>query len=139
MLLLDTNVISELMKSQPEPRVLDWFDRCAALPLFTSAVSEAELWAGVALLPEGKRRQNLSRAVAAMLVEDFAGRSLVFDSAAARRYSDIFAARRGAGRPITQADCQIAAIAVANNLKLVTRNSSDFDNCGIDVINPWSG
>lgn len=139
MVLLDTNVVSELMKPRPEALVIGWFDRMAAFPMFISSVSEAELWAGVTVLPDGKRKQDLLRNIAEMLAEDFAGRALVFDSAAARQYGEIFAMRRKAGRPITQADCQIAAIAKAHNLRLATRNSPDFDMCGIEVFNPWNG
>ncbi len=137
MILIDTNVISELMRPQPDPAVLDWFDRQTASDLVLSAVTEAELLGGAALLPEGRRRAQLTAAIVAMIEQDFAGRVLPFDSAAARAYAVILAARRAAGRQIAQADCQIAAIARTAGASLATRNVRDFAGCGIEVVNPW--
>src|SRR3546814_6959802 len=99
------------MRPEPAAAVLDWVDRQDAKDLYLSAVSEAELRAGVALLPQGRRRDRLLAAVEAMIEHDFSGRLLPFDSPAARSYAGIFAARRAAGRPILEADCQIASIA----------------------------
>jgi toxin FitB len=137
MILLDTNVISELMRAEPAPVVLDWFGRQDAADLFISAITEAELRTGIAILPEGQRRDRLQMALEAMIEQDIQTRVLPFDSAAARAYADIAAARRAAGRPIADADCQIAAIARAMGAPVATRNVKDFDGCGVTVINPW--
>lgn len=138
MIVVDTNVVSELMRPAPEPVVLDWFDAHDPAELFLSAVSEAELRTGAAILPRGRRRDRLVEAIDAMIREDFAGRVLPFDSAAARVYAEIAAGRRAAGRPISEADCQIAAIARLRSASLATRNILDFASCGVDLIDPWS-
>jgi hypothetical protein len=138
MVLLDTNVISELMRAEPDPTVLDWFGKYDAAELFISAITEAELRTGVAILPEGQRRERLQVAIDAMIDQDFQGRILPFDTLAARPYAEIAAQRRAAGRPIAEADCQIAAIGRAKDAPIATRNVKDFDGCGIRVINPWN-
>jgi hypothetical protein len=138
MILLDTNVISELMRAEPAQTVLDWFGQHDAVDLFISAVTEAELRTGVAILPEGQRRDRLQLAIDASIDQDFHGRVLPFDSLAAKAYSEIAAQRRVAGRPIAEADCQIAAIARATDAPIATRNVKDFDGCGVRVINPWN-
>ncbi|EGV16513.1 PIN domain-containing protein [Thiocapsa marina] len=99
--------------------------------------AQAELRDGVAVLTKGKRRDALAEAVNGMLREDFRGRFLPFDSAAALEYASIGAERRAAGRPISQFDCQIAAIARARGALMATRNVSDFEGCGVAVIDPW--
>lgn len=137
MILVDTNVVSELMRPTPAPEVLAWFAGQEVVALFLSAVSEAELRAGVAYLPAGRRRDSLVAAIDAMVAEDFAGRVLAFDSAAARSYAVIAASRRVAGRPIAEADCQIAAIAHAHGAAVATRNVADFLGCSVTVIDPW--
>jgi hypothetical protein len=138
MILLDTNVVSELMRAEPAQPVLDWFAKNDASDLFISAVTEAELRTGVAILPEGQRRDRLQVAIDAMIDQDFQARVIPFDSSAAKAYADIAAQRRAAGRPIAEADCQIAAIARATNAPVATRNVKDFDGCGIRLINPWN-
>jgi predicted nucleic acid-binding protein len=138
MILLDTNVISELMRPRPEPRVQTWIGHQLATEFFISAVTEAELRYGVAVLPDGRRRQRLETALSGMLDEDFAGRILPFDSAAATVYATIAAERRRAGRPISQMDAQIAAIARSRGASLATRNHADFQGCGISVLDPWT-
>ena len=138
MILLDTNVVSELMRAEPAQTVLDWFGRHDAADLFISAVTEAELRTGVAILPEGQRRDRLQLAIDAMIEQDFQARVLPFDSLAAKAYAEIAARHRAAGRPIAEADCQIAAIARAMGAPVVTRNVKDFDGCGIRLINPWN-
>ena len=138
MVVIDTNVVSELMRPAPEPAVLAWFSRQDSADLYLSAVSEAELRAGAAILPAGRRRDRLAAEVDAVVREDFAGRVLPFDSAAARAYAAIAASRRSMGRPILEADCQIAAIARARNAAVATRNGADFEHCGIAVIDPWT-
>ena len=138
MILLDTNLISELMRSSPAPAVLDWFGRRDATDLCFSAVGEAELRRGAAILPESNRRERLLAAINAMISEDFAGRVLPFDSAAAVAFATIFADRHAAGRPIGFPDCQIAAIARSRGLTMATRNVRDFEDIGLDIVNPWT-
>ena len=138
MIIIDTNVMSELMRASPDPAVLTWFAGHAADALFLTAISKAELRTGAAILPAGQRRDHLVGAITGMIDQDFAGRILPFDSPAARSYAEIAAARRAAGKPIMDADCQIAAIVRACDAAIVTRNVKDFEGCGIDVINPWN-
>ena len=138
MIIIDTNVVSELMRASPDPAVLAWFAGHAADSLFLTAISEAELRTGAAILPAGQRRDRLAGAIDAMIDQDFAGRILPFDSLAARSYAEIAAARRIAGKPIMDADCQIAAISRACGAAIATRNVKDFEGCGIDIINPWN-
>ena len=138
MVVIDTNVVSELMRLTPAPAVMAWFSGQDSAELYLTAVSEAELRAGAAILPAGRRRDRLATEVDAVVRQDFAGRVLPFDSAAARAYAAIAASRRSAGRPILEADCQIAAIARARDAAIATRNAADFAHCGIAVIDPWS-
>ena len=139
MFLIDTNVISELMRATPARSVLNWFSTQDPSTLYLSAVTEAELRTGIAILPAGQRREGLKAALDATIAEDFEGRILPFDTDAAKTFADIAAGRRSAGQPIADADCQIAAIARAAGIPVVTRNTRDFEGCGIDVINPWGG
>jgi toxin FitB len=139
MIVLDTNVLSETWRPNPSPRVMDWMRSQPAAALFTTTISEAELLYGIALLPDGKRRRSLTSVVSAIFAEDLVDRVLPFDSAAAREYAAIAAARRLAGRPISQADAQIAAIARSRGAAVATRNVEDFAGCGITVIGPWKG
>jgi predicted nucleic acid-binding protein len=138
MIIIDTNVISELLRQTPEPAVEAWLGEQDGLSIYLTAISEAELRYGVAIMTNGKRRDGLGTAIDRILRDDMAGRILPFDSAAARAFADIAATRRSAGRPISQADCQIAAIARAHNAPVATRNTPDFESCGIDLINPWA-
>lgn len=138
MIIVDTNVISELLRPKPQPRVERWLSEQDGLSVYLTAISEAELRYGLAVMPAGKRRTALTDAVDHILREDMAGRILPFDSAAAQSYAVIASARRAAGRPIMQADCQIAAIAHAHGAPVATRNTPDFEGCGIDLINPWN-
>jgi predicted nucleic acid-binding protein len=137
MIILDTNVVSELMRPSPDATVVDWVARQAAINLYLSAVSEAELRYGVEILPSGERRDRLLDEVEGMLREDFAGRVLPFDSAAAQAYAVIAAARRAVGRPINHADCQIAAVARSRGASVATRDMDDFEGSGIPITNPW--
>jgi predicted nucleic acid-binding protein len=137
MILLDTNVLSELMRPAPSAAVESWIGRQPVASIFISAITEAELRYGVALLSEGRRQVQLLAKIEAMLAEDFAGRILPFDSPAASAYADIAVTRRRSGRPISQADAQIAAIASSRGASLATRNMDDFLDCGIDVVDPW--
>ena len=137
MILIDTNVISELMRPEPSPAVLAWFGQQPAADLHLSAVVEAELRRGAAALPAGRRRERLIVEIDAMISEDFAGRVLPFDSAAAVAFAAIFVNRQSAGRPISFPDCQIAATARAYGAVMATRNVADFEGCGIEVADPW--
>lgn len=137
MIILDTNILSEVIRPTPEPRVLHWLAGQPVASVFISAITEAELRYGVAVLPDGKRRAALAVQIANMLAVDFSGRILPFDSPAAVAYAEIAASRRATGRPITQADAQIAAIVRSRGAALATRNIQDFDGCGVEVINPW--
>ena len=138
MFVLDTNVVSELMRLRPNPTVKAWLVSRPPARLFFSAVGEAELRYGVAAMPAGQRRDSLTAAVEDMMREDFAGRVLSFDSEAARAYARIAAACRAAGRPISQADCQIAAIADSRGATVATRNVRHFKAMGVDVVDPWT-
>ena len=138
MIVLDTNVVSELMRPSPSPNVVDWVAGQAAPNLYLSTISEAELRYGVEITPTGERRNRLLAEVEGMLREDFVGRILPFDSAAAQAYAVVAAARRAAGHPINHADCQIAAIARCRGASVATRDVDDFEGSGIDVINPWA-
>ena len=139
MVVLDTNVVSEIMRDEPHPSVLAWLDERPTRELFVTAVTEAEVRTGIAFLPEGKRRTAIADAADRAFGGLFAGRVLPFDSEAARAYAGIAAARRAAGRPVSQADGQIAAIARAHGMALATRNRRDFVGTGIDLIDPWAG
>ena len=137
MVLLDTNVVSELLLDSPSPEVLAWVDDLPTCQLLVTAVTEAEVRTGIAFLPEGARRKGLVDAADRTLGGLFAGRILPFDSAAACIYADIAATRRATGRPISQSDCQIAAIARSRDMVVATRNVRDFSGTGVKVINPW--
>ena len=138
MIVLDTNVLSELAKPDPDGTVLAWVTRQRRADLFTTTISEAELAYGLALLPRGRRREALVQAVARLLGEGLGGRVLPFDRSAAATYGEFAAARRVAGRPVATADGQIAAIARARGaLLLATRDSGGFRDCGVPVIDPW--
>ena len=136
--LLDTNLLSELMRSAPAPEVLAWFASPAAGAMYTSSITQAEILTGIALLPAGQRRHALAQAAQSMFAEDFAGRILYFESAAAEHYALIVAARTALGHPISTEDAQIAAIALVAGLTLVTRNTKDFAQiAGLNQLNPW--
>ena len=139
MIILDTNVVSEPMRPQPDTNVLRWLAAQDAGTLFLTAITEAELRTGVALLPEGKRREALRAALEAVLVQDFAGRVLPFEGGdTARAYAAIEAGRRSSGRPIAMADAMIAAIARARGMRLATRNVDDFEGAVVEIANPWN-
>lgn len=138
MIVLDTNVISEFMTDNPNQMVLDWFDAQPTNNLFVTTVTEAEVWTGIALLPDGRRKNNLLEFADNIFRSLFIGRILVFDSNAASIYAEIFAQRQTAGRPISQADCQIAAIARSREAAIATRNVTDFEGVGVELIDPWA-
>ena len=136
---MDTNLVSELMRPTPAPAVMTWFSAQDSTALYLGAVSEAELRAGVAILPAGQRRDRLAAEMDAVIGQDFARRVLPFDSAAVRVYAVIAASRRSVGRPILAVNCQIATTARARDAAVATRNTADFVHCGIVVIEPWAG
>jgi hypothetical protein len=136
-IVLDTNVLSELMKAAPAESVVVWAASQPATSLYTTSITQAEIVHGIMLLSAGTRRNAFEAAAQAMFNEDFAGRILPFGSDAAAPYARIAASRRRAGRPISHFDAQIAAIALSAGAGVATRNISDFDGCGIKLINPW--
>ena len=138
--LLDTNVLSELMREHPDADVRGWFAQNMRSAMSVSAVTLAEILTGIALLPAGKRRAALAIAAEQMFEQDFAGRCLAFDAVAARHYALIVADRTRRGLPISTEDAQIAAIALAAGFTVATRNTKDFENIdGLTLANPWSG
>jgi hypothetical protein len=137
MIILDTNVLSELMKAAPAPSVSEWVVTQPASRLFITAVTQAEILYGIGLLPKGRRRGSMAIAAKAMFDEDFNDRILAFNSDAATAYADIAVVRRNEGRPISQFDAQIAAITRSTGAALATRNVGDFEGCEIELINPW--
>ena len=136
--LLDTNVVSELIHKAPEPAVEAWVANRPLEELFFSAIGEAELRYGAAILPAGRRRETLTSDIEGMLREAFEDRVLPFDRNAAREYADVAATRRAAGWPVTPADCQIAAIARSRGMAVATRNVRDFEGIGVEVVDPWT-
>ena len=138
-MLLDTNVVSELIRRSPSPVVANWVSNQPLEDLFLSAVSEAELRHGVAILQSGRRREKLFFKVEAMLRDAFEDRVLPFDSDAARAYGSIAAERHSAGRPVAPADCRIAAIAASRDMAVATRSVRDFEGMGIEIVDPWAG
>lgn len=137
MIVLDTNVLSELMKPAPAASVARWMAEQPATSLYTTSVTQAEILHGILLLPAGKRRNALEAAAQSMFSEDFGGRILAFGADAARPYAQIAVERRRAGRPISHFDAQIAAIARSAGAALATRNVADYEGCGVKVLNPW--
>jgi predicted nucleic acid-binding protein len=137
MLVLDTNVISEIMKATPSPRVMEWWSQQQSGELFTTTVTVAEILYGIEILPKGRRRDSLRAEAEMVFTQDFAGRILPFDEEAARVFPEIAAARRAEGRPIAELDAQIAAVARSRHAMLATRNMGDFEGCRVRLVNPW--
>ena len=141
MVVLDTNVVSELMRDHPSREAIVWLDELPTRELFVTAVTEAEIRTGIAFLPEGRRRQGIADAAERVFDGLFSGRVLPFDSSAARVYAEM-PCRGGAvpvGRPLSHADGQIAAIARSRSMSVATRNVRDFEHTGVDVVDPWQG
>jgi toxin FitB len=138
MMVLDTNVVSELMRTAPAEAVIRWLADQPGSSLYTTTITQAEVLFGVALLPEGRRRDSLLAAAEQMFEVDFAGKLLAFDSAAARAFAAVASDRRRMGRPAGTLDVQVAAIAQSRGAGVVTRNVSHFEGVGIAVIDPWS-
>ena len=138
MVILDTNVLSEVLKASPDERVVAWLKDQPRPSLFTTTVTRGEILYGIRLLPEGKRRRALWDAALAIFNEDFAERVLSFDNDAADAYAEVGASRRAAGRPISQFDAMIAGMARSRGASVATRKAKDFEGCCIDVVDPWS-
>jgi toxin FitB len=137
-ILLDTNVLSELMRPQPEQALLDWFETRTGDVFYVSVITQAEILLGISLLPDRKRRDALAAAAEGMFSEDFAGRCLPFDAQCAARYAAIVAGRRRAGQAVSTEDAMIAAIALTHGYPLATRNTKDFLHIdGLTLYNPW--
>jgi len=137
MILLDTNVVSEPLRRAPDVRVIEWIDAQPVETLFLSAITVAELRAGVALLPAGKRRAALQESLERQVLPLFAGRVLPFDLACTNAYAELMAKARTAGLAIATADGYIAAIAAANGFSVATRDTQPFEAAGVAVIDPW--
>jgi predicted nucleic acid-binding protein len=136
-ILLDTNVLSELVRREPDEGVVSWLDLLDAAEVATTAITAAELLYGVARLPQGRRKQQLSQAIDELIEEDLDGRVEPFDVTAAAHYAALVSDRDTLGRPISVADAQIAAIARKLRATLATRNTDDFTDTGVDLIDPW--
>jgi predicted nucleic acid-binding protein len=137
MIVLDTNVVSELMRAAPDPTVFAWVDEQPWGTLYVTAIVEAEILSGIASLPDGRRQQGLAAAARDLFEQDFRDRILPFGRTAAACYAEVFAMRRVSGRPLAGFDGLIAAIALAAGATLATRNVSDFDGLGLALVNPW--
>ena len=137
MVIIDTNVLSELMRGEPSGVVLANLKSFDPDERYTTAITEAEIRFGVAMMPEGHKKRALRLQAQAVFDREFVGRVLPFDSAAAMAYAEVAAARRASGRPIAQSDAQIAGIVLSRRGVLYTRNARDFRNCGFEVVNPW--
>jgi toxin FitB len=137
MIILDTNVISELVRTAPEPRVLDWLRPIPLAELATTTINIAEIRQGLARLSTGHRRRDLELRLGSLLSNGFANRVFAFDAPAADIYGEIVVARERIGRRLEGFDGLIAAIARSLGLAVATRNERDFDACGIEIFNPW--
>jgi predicted nucleic acid-binding protein len=138
LIVLDTNVVSEPLKANPDAAVLDWLDRQSPATLYLTTISQAELWAGVLALPKGKRRAELQRAIDNDLSSLFADRILAFGERSAAAYAHVVRSANAAGNPIDFADAAIGAIAMERNFILATRNVRDFKGTSVKLLNPWS-
>lgn len=137
MIILDTNVLSELMRPRPSDEVTSWFHKHPLIDLYTTAITKAEVFYGIELLPSGSRKQRVLLAAETLFDIDLKDRVIAFDGDSARIFSWIAAQRRLQGKPIDNADAQIAAIAQLHSATLATHNVADFRDCGVDVVDPW--
>ena len=137
MIILDTNAVSEILRPAPSDIVMHWLASQETSSVFTTVITQAEILYGVEILPPGRRRERLSDIVEEIFELDFQGRILPFGQESARQYANINAGRRAVGRPIAQFDAMIAAIARSLSAAVATRNTADFEHCGIRLINPW--
>lgn len=139
MIILDTNVVSELMRASPEPRVLRWFSNQTAQDLHVTAVTMAEILYGIELISAARRRDVVRTAAEKMFEEVFADRILIFEDRASRAFSQIASSRRRQGKPMSEFDAQTAAITRVLGATLATRNPYVFEGCGVRLVNPWEG
>lgn len=137
MIILDTNVLSEMMRREPETCVVEWFRQMPAASLYTTTITRAEMLFGVGLLPEGKRKTALASAVEALFALDLGGRVLPFDFAASDCFAPVACRSRSQGVSMSDADARIAAIAASRDARLATRNTADFAASGVALVNPW--
>ena len=137
MIVLDTNVLSETLRPTPSFKVLAWLENQPSTALFTTTVTRGELLYGVRIMPDGKRKTGLLTAIQNIFDQDLAGQILSFDNPSADAFSQIASSRKLAGQPISQFDAMIAAITYSRGATLATRNAKDFNNCGIELVNPW--
>lgn len=138
MILLDTNVLSELMRAKPAPQVLEWVDAQPVGDLVITSITVAEILYGIARMPDGKRKQGLLDVASVMFDEDFAGNILPFDADAAVHYAEIAAETEAKGRVVDMADAQIAAIGRLHDAVIATRNVRHFETLGVALVDPWS-
>lgn len=138
MIILDTNIISEMMKNIPSPSVMSWIDQQQITQLFITSITIAEIYYGLRAIPETARQEKLQNAFEKAIQNAFKYRTLSFDDNAAHHYGNLMSQRKRTGRPLSILDGQIAAIALAENATIATRNTRDFNNCGLDVINPFA-
>ena len=138
MIILDTNVLSELMRANPDENLLAWLDSQNSQDLYTTAITVAELLYGVARLAHGRRKTALRGAIESMLDGEMAGKVLPFDGNSARQYAMLVAECESHGRPISSADAQIAAVCHGHDAVLATRNGRDFETTGVPIIDPWT-
>ena len=138
MIVLDTNVLSELMRSAPDAAVIAWMAGQSRDEICTTSINKAEILFGIGLLPEGHRRARLAEVADAMFGKEFAHRTLAFDASAAVHYADIVVTRRRSGNPIEAFDAQIAAVARAAGAAIATRDITGFSGCGVALIDPWT-
>ena len=138
MIVLDTNVVSELMRPQPDESVVRWVERQSRADLVTTSITKAEILYGVAILPDGRRKSALAAGADRMFQQALGGPILAFDATAATFYAAIRSLRGRTGKPIAPLDAQIAAIALTVGAAVATRNVADFEGCGVAVINPWA-
>jgi len=136
-IILDTNAASEALKPAPSESVLRWLAAQEPVSIFVTVITQAEILYGIELMAVGRRRERLAHAAEGIFTEDFRGRILSFDQQSAREFARILAGRKAAGRPMSQFDAMIAAIARSHGATLATRNTTDFEHCGIRLINPW--
>ncbi|MDT4843546.1 Toxin FitB [compost metagenome] len=139
MILLDTNVLSEMMKTKPDPNVIAWLDAQPGSELVICSVSVAEILYGIARMPNGKRKDLLAVGADTLFNKLFAGSILPFDADAAVHYAALVSASEAKGRAADMADAQIAAIARLYSAKVATRNTRDFEELGVTLVNPWDG
>lgn len=137
MIVLDTNVVSEVVRPSPSPTVIEWLNNQESSDLYVTAITLGEIGYGVEILPEGDRRTSLSRALNQFVDRGFGDRILDYDRESAHEYGQVMAARRRLGRPLSAPDGQIAAIARRHQFQLATRNLKDFEECGVALINPF--